>query len=29
VIAPLFQPLKQAFIAQLRSEQRWHADETR
>lgn len=28
-IAPLFQPLKQAFIAQLRSEQHWHADETR
>ena len=28
-IAPLFQPLKQAFVAQLRSEQHWHADETR
>lgn len=29
VIAPLFKPLKQAFVAQLRSEQHWHADETR
>lgn len=28
-IAPLFLPLKQAFIAQLRCEQHWHADETR
>jgi transposase len=28
-IAPLFEPLEQAFVAKLRSEPHWHADETR
>ena len=28
-IAPLFEPFNQALITQLRSEQHWHADETR
>jgi transposase len=28
-IAPLFEPLEQALLAKLRSEQHWHADETR
>lgn len=28
-IAPLFAPLEQAWLAQLRSERHWHADETR
>ena len=28
-VAPLFEPMGQALVAQLRSEQHWHADETR